>query len=239
MLQRSPQAHRLPNLPLLRPSESFIITTPHFHETNQLQQTFGWAVGINTTLAIFLGPLYGFEVLQIGYFYFTPIVAVILGELVGHWLHDALAKQYIRKHRGHFEPEVRLRAVVFGIPFAIIGLALVGQCLGNGWHFMATSVTWGLYVFGMMIITVGVSSYCLDCYPEASGEVSAWVNFSRTVGGFIISYFQVPWAAAQGTQTTFGIQAAVVAAAFVFIAILMWKGKQMRVWAGPLNFATV
>jgi small-conductance mechanosensitive channel len=27
-------------------------------------QTFAWAVGINTTLAIFLGPLYGFEVLQ-------------------------------------------------------------------------------------------------------------------------------------------------------------------------------
>lgn len=195
-------------------------------------------MGINTTLAIFLGPLYGFEVLQVGYFYFTPIVAVTLGELVGHWLHDQLAKQYIRKHKGHFEPEVRLRAIFFSLPCMVIGLVLVGQSLENAWHFMATSVSWGLYVFGIMITTVAVSSYCLDSYPEASGEVSAWVNFSRTVGGFIISYFQVSWAAAQGTRVTFGIQGAVVAAAFAIIFVLMWKGKAMRVWAGPLNFAT-
>ena len=62
---------------------------------------------------------------------------------------------------------------------------------------MATSVSWGLYVYGIMITTVAVSSYALDSYPEASGEVSAWINFSRTVGGFVISYFQVSWAEKQ------------------------------------------
>jgi hypothetical protein len=206
--------------------------------TNQVGQTFAWAVGINTTLAIFITPLYGFGPRQIGFFYFTPVVAVILGELTGHWMYDALAKQYIRSHKGHFEPEARLRAMFFSLPFVIVGLALIGQCFENAWHYMVMSVCWGLYVFGMMITTVALSSYCLDSYPEASGEVSAWLNMARTVGGFIVSYFQVTWAEAQGTKLSFGIQAAVCAAAFLLILVLMQWGKALRVWAGPLNFVT-
>lgn len=195
-------------------------------------------MGINTTLAIFVGPLYGFGPRQIGFFYFTPVVAVILGEVVGHWMHDELARWYIRAHKGHFEPEARLRAVFFSLPFIIVGLVLIGQCFENTWHYMVTSVCWGLYVFGIMITTVALNSYCLDSYPEASGEVSAWLNMARTVGGFIVSYFQVTWAAAQGTKLSFGIQAAVCAGALLFILILIQWGKAMRVWAGPLNFAT-
>src|SRR5438552_10210416 len=108
----------------------------------------------------------------------------------------------------------------------------------DAWHFMATAVVWGLYVFGMMITTVALNSYCLDSYPEASGEVSAWLNFSRTLGGFIISYFQVTWATAEGTKLSFGIQGAICAASIVLIIILQIWGKSMRVWAGPLNFHT-
>lgn len=201
--------------------------------------TFAWAVGINTTLAMFLGPAYGFGLKQTGYFYFTPIVAVILGELTGRWLHDFLAKQYIRRHRGHFEPEVRLRAIAIALPFMVLGLVLVGQSLDRHWHYMVAAVSWGMYTFSAMITTVAVSSYALDSYPEASGEVSAWLNFFRTLGGFIVSYFQVTWATAQGTQLSFGIQGAICAAAFLIILSLMIWGKRLRVWAGPLNFTTV
>ncbi|KAK8031051.1 hypothetical protein PG990_000785 [Apiospora arundinis] len=200
--------------------------------------TFAWVVGINTTLSIFLGPVYGFGLKQIGFFYFTPVTAVILGELAGHFLHDFLAKRYIRTHQGHFEPEVRLRAIIVALPFMLVGLILLGQSLENQWHYMAASISWGLYVFGVMITTVAISSYNLDSYPEASGEVSAWVNISRTLGGFIISYFQVRWANARGTKESFGVQAAICGGAFLLILLLMWKGRSMRIWAGPLNFVT-
>jgi amino acid transporter len=120
----------------------------------------------------------------------------------------------------------------------LLGLVLLGQSLENEWHFLVTAVSWGLYVFSTMISTVAISSYNLDCYPEASGEVSAWVNNSRTIGGFIVSYFQVTWANAQGTKVSFGIQAAVCVLAFLLVVLLMWKGKAMRIWAGPLHFAT-
>lgn len=195
-------------------------------------------MGINTTLAIFLPPVYDFGLRQIGFFYFTPVTAVILGEIAGHYLHDFLARQYIGTHGGRFEPEVRLRAVAAALPFMVAGLVLLGQVLARQWHYMAASVAWGLYVFGVMITTVAVSSYNLDCYPEASGEVSAWVNFARTLGGFIVSYFQVRWAHARGTQESFGVQAAVCGGAFLLVVLLMLKGKALRLWAGPLHFAT-
>jgi hypothetical protein len=166
-------------------------------------------------------------------------VAVLLGEAAGHWLHDVLARRHVRARGGRFEPEARLAAVVLATPLTVAGLVLVGQALGRGWHYMAAAAAWGLYVFGVMVTTVALSSYCLDCYPEASGEVSAWLNNSRTAGGFVISYFQVTWATEQGTKLSFGIQACVVAAAFLIILVLMRWGKSMRVWSGPLNFTTV
>lgn len=57
-------------------------------------------------------------------------------------------------------------------------------------------------------------------------------------GGFIISYFQVTWAQAEGTKVSFGVQAAICAGAFLIIVALMVFGKKIRVNAGPLNFAT-
>ncbi|OAL27593.1 hypothetical protein AYO22_03497 [Fonsecaea multimorphosa] len=200
--------------------------------------TFAWVVGINTTLAIFLTPLYNFGPKQIGYFYFTPIVAALLGEVTGHWLHDFIATTYIRKHKGHFEPEVRLWAMWVSTPFMLAGLVGLGFALEEGFHYMVTSLFWGLYVFGIMVTTVGLNAYNLDSYPEASGETASWVNFCRTTGGFIISYFQVTWANAQGTKVSFGIQAAICAFAFCLIVFLQFFGKRLRVWAGALNFAT-
>ncbi|KAF2659395.1 MFS general substrate transporter [Lophiostoma macrostomum CBS 122681] len=200
--------------------------------------TFAWVVGINTTLSIFLTPLYNFGPKQIGFFYFTPIVAALLGETVGHWLHDAIARQYIKTHDGHFEPETRLRAIWFSTPFMLAGLIGLGFALENAFHYMVTAVFWGLYVFGIMISTVALNAYNLDSYPEASGEVAAWINFARTAGGFIISYFQVKWANSVGTKVSFGTQAGICAFAFLIIVVLQVFGKTLRIKSGALHFPT-
>ncbi|KAK6383754.1 hypothetical protein LTS17_003046 [Exophiala oligosperma] len=120
----------------------------------------------------------------------------------------------------------------------VAGLVGLGFALEDAFHYMVTSVFWGLYVFGIMITTVALNAYNLDSYPEASGEVASWINFCRTTGGFIISYFQVTWANAQGTKTSFGIQAAICGAAFLLIVFLQFFGKRLRVKSGALNFAT-
>ena len=183
-------------------------------------------------------PLYNFGPKQIGYFYFTPIVAALLGETVGHWLHDFIAKTYITRHKGHFEPEVRLTAIWISTPFMVAGLVLLGFCLENAYHYMLTSFAWGIYVFGIMITTVALTAYNLDSYPEGSGEVAAWINFARTLGGFVISYFQVKWANSMGTEKSFGIQAGICVFAFLLIIGLQVFGKRLRILGGKLNFHT-
>lgn len=62
----------------------------------------------------------------------------------------------------------------------IAGLVGLGFALEEGYHYMLTSLFWGLYVFGIMISTVALVAYNLDSYPEASGEVSALINFARS-----------------------------------------------------------
>ncbi|GAD95174.1 major Facilitator Superfamily protein [Paecilomyces variotii No. 5] len=201
--------------------------------------TFAWVVGINTTLAMFVTPLYNFGPLQIGYFYFTPIIAAILGEIAGHWLHDWLANMYARRHHGHVDPEARLLAIWISTPFVVAGLIFLGFCLERGYHFMLTALAWGLYVFGIMITTVAVSAYNLDAYPEGSGEVAAWVNFGRTTGGFIVSYFQVTWAQKLGTERSFGTQAGICFGVFILCILpLQMFGKKLRRWSGDLDFKT-
>ncbi|KAE8327207.1 hypothetical protein BDV39DRAFT_205339, partial [Aspergillus sergii] len=173
-----------------------------------------------------------------GFFYFTPVIAVILGELTGHWLHDYLAKLSTKRNQGRLEPEARLLAIWFATPFILAGIILLGFALEGAYHYMLTALGWGFYVFGVMIVTVAINAYVLDSYPEASGEVAAWVNFGRTTGGFIVSYFMVEWAGKQGARRQFGTMAGIVAGAVLIVLVLQVKGKELRAWAGPVRFKT-
>jgi len=202
--------------------------------------TFAWVVGINATLTLFLNPEppkgYGFTGFQISFFYFTPIVAVILGEVFGHYFNDWVANRYIAKHKGVFDPEARLVTTCIAEIFIIPGLVIIGFTLERHWHWALLSIGWGLYMFGIMVFTTAITAYVLDCYPDSAGEVSSWVNMGRTTGGFVISYVQILWATRSGTELSFGVQAAICATVFlVFVPLLHWKGRAMREWAGPID----
>jgi hypothetical protein len=166
------------------------------------------------------------------------MVATILGEIVGHFAFDFSAKVYMKRHNGQLEPEARLLPIWFATPIMILGVVLLGYSLQNAWHYMVTAVVWGFFVFGIIIVTTAINSYLLDAYPEASGEVAAWINFGRTIGGFIITYYEIPWVTAMGARNALGIQASIVAAAFGFIVILQFFGKRLREISGSVHFAT-
>ena len=118
----------------------------------------------------------------------------------------------------------------------LAGLVLVGFALQRGWHYMLTAVAWGLYVFALVITTVAINAYNLTSYPEASGEVTAWIGFARSLGGFVDTYVQVEWARKIGPEKTLGAQAGIVGAAFLLIVGMQIFGKRLRTWSGPLNF---
>lgn len=198
-----------------------------------------WAVGINITSSILLEtPVaeggYGFGPKSIAFIYFTPIVSTILGELFGHSFNDFLANRYIASHKGHYKPEARLPTNYFAAFLMIPGLILLGQALEKQLHWSTIVVGWGLYTFGVMISSVATTAYLLDCYQTGSGEVAGLLNFARTFGGFAVGYFQQPWGRLDGYGTSFGIQAAVVAAAVGILTVLMVWGPKLRAKGGPL-----
>ena len=168
--------------------------------------------------------------INLGFFFFAPIVAAVLAEAIGHYLHDELAHLYIRRHKGRLEPEARLSVIYFALPFQLTGLVVLGFALERRWHYMVIALAWGMYVFGTMVVSVGVSAYQLDAYPRESGEVGAWINFSKTAGGFIVAYFQVRWVGKTGAATCFGTQAAICAIVVPIVVILQVWGKRLRIW---------
>ncbi|KAL5335037.1 major facilitator superfamily domain-containing protein [Aspergillus crustosus] len=186
---------------------------------------FAWLVAINATLPIFLNELYGFESKQIAY-------------LCGHWLHDFLAHVHTKRHSGQFTPESRLIIVWLAIPFMISGLTIVGFALGRHYQYMLVALGWGFYTFGVILNSASVNMYLLAAYPEARPEVGMWINFSRTAGGFIISYFQVEWVARAGAAVSFGTQAAICLAVFSIIVVLQVFGQRLRAWGGDLDFSS-
>lgn len=202
--------------------------------------SFMWAIGINIMSSILLStPVeaggYGLGPEAVGFIYFTPIVAVTLGEIFGHYFNDYLANRYTKKHHGIFKPEARLPSCLIGVVFMVPGLIIVGQALRHLLHYPVVIIGWGLYVFGVMIASVAITAYVLDCYPTGAGEVSAFLNLARTMCGFSVGYFQVEWGQASGYDLSFGIQAVVVAVASLIIIAIMVYGERLRRRGGSLK----
>ena len=150
-----------------------------------------WAVGINQTSAIlFAMPReaggYGFSPNSVGFLFFAPIVAVVIGEVFGHFVNDWIAMRYIAKHQGVFMPETRLKPVYLAGAFMVPGLVLIGQSLHQHLHWIGIVMGWGMFVFGCMVASVAITAYAVDAYPSAAGEVAALINLARLLGGFSV-----------------------------------------------------
>ncbi|KAJ9602183.1 hypothetical protein H2200_013303 [Cladophialophora chaetospira] len=201
---------------------------------------FAWAIGINITTAILFGtPVefggFGYDFKQLGYLYFTPIVGIFIGEAFGHFANDFLAKRYIRRHKGVFEPEVRLWMAYVAAILMIIGLVLLGQALQRHLSLGVIIIGWGMHSCGLVILSVTTFAYAVDSYPTVPAESAGWISFIRVAGGFSVGYYQQSWGQAVGYGNSFGTQAALVGLGVLFVAVLHKFGHRMRVKSGDIS----
>ncbi|KAJ7231166.1 MFS general substrate transporter [Mycena haematopus] len=194
---------------------------------------FGFSIGINVTNAVFLGspPPVGFawSEFAIAGGYGTPIVSVILGELIGRYMNEFIQNYSIRRNNGVFEAESRLWACYVAIPIYICGFVVLGASFQKHLSAGAIVMGWGLAELATMINTVAVYAYCNDAFPKHQGEVSALINLFRTLGGFAVAYFQVPWATKHGALQVFGVEAAIVTGLFLIVVpTVQVKGRALR-----------
>lgn len=92
-----------------------------------------------------------------------------------------------------------------------------------------------MYTVAVMMFSVVLFTYALDSYTNAPGEVSAWFNFSRIIGGFSVGYFQQNWGLKAGFDVSFGVQAAIVGSAGLIIVVLQIWGERLRAKGGALK----
>ncbi|KAG1738139.1 major facilitator superfamily domain-containing protein [Suillus paluster] len=193
---------------------------------------FGFSVGINVTNVVFLGsppPVgFGFSEFAVAGAYATPILAVILGELGGRFLNDRIMNLTVRKNKGIFEAESRLWACYAAMPLYICGFLTLGAGIQH-LNIAALILGWGIAEVAVMVNTVAVYAYCNDCFPRHQGEISALINLARTLGGFSVAYFQVPWATKSGGIETFGVEAAIVIGLFLLaVPTVQLRGRYFR-----------
>jgi MFS family permease len=194
---------------------------------------FGFSIGVNTTNVVFMGsspPVgFGFSQYAVAGAYATPIVAVLFGEFIGRHVNDFIMNLNIRKNGGFFEAESRLWTCYLAMPLYICGFLTLGAGIQNLSE-AALIMGWGIAFVAITLNTVAVYAYCSDCFPRRAGEVSALLNFARSVGGFAVAYFQVPWATKSGALMVFGVEAALVIAMFLIaVPMTQWKGSYFRV----------
>ncbi|KAG2059916.1 MFS general substrate transporter [Suillus hirtellus] len=165
---------------------------------------FFFVVLFETTNVVFMGspPPVGFGFSQYA-------VAVLLGEIIGRYVNEFIMYLHIRKNGGFFEPESRLWTCYLAMPLYICGFLTLGAGIQN-LNKAALIIGWGIAFVAITLNTVAVYAYCNDCFPRRAGEISALLNFARSLGGFAVAYFQVPWATKSGALTVFGVETAQV-----------------------------
>jgi hypothetical protein len=92
-----------------------------------------------------------------------------------------------------------------------------------------------MYIVGIMISAVSITTYLLDCYGTAAGEISALLNLARILGGFAVGYFQLDWGLKSGFDVSFGVQGGIIGASTIAIVALQIWGPMLRVKSGPLK----
>jgi len=170
-----------------------------------------------------------------GYCALTPVASVLLGEVIGHWTNEWVARRYVATHNGIFKPEARLPPIYPAHVLMVAGLVTIGQSLGRHLSLAAVVLGWGMFVFGQMVMTVSLTAYILDAYPTAPGEIASLMNASRILSGFSVGYFQLGWGQSVGWAASFGTQAGISAASLTIIIVLNIWGERLRAKGGPLK----
>ncbi|KAF8248531.1 MFS general substrate transporter [Wilcoxina mikolae CBS 423.85] len=205
-------------------------------QTKLLTHSQCWTVGINGTLITFLVPPvskggYGFDTVDISLIYLAPIVAIVAGELFGHFVNEEIQTRIIRTQKGRFIPELRLLALIPSTFLMGVGVSFLGWALGKHWHWLSVAIFWGIFVFAAMCSTVVISAYLLDSFPNDSVAVAALLNFTRVLFGFLVPIFQNPWAQKVGAEWSLSTQGAICVFAYGLVLVVQMRGKEWRVKA--------
>lgn len=196
------------------------------------QYGFGSILPAVTVAAVFREH-FGWDTLAIGLAYGGALtVGGVLGEGAAGVILDAIVRRARRRLGGaNPEPEARLRAIWTGAVLLPAGLLIYGFTIEYRTHWFVPLFGMGLSVFGLQPIATTCYTYSIDCYREQGGDVATFFNFLRQIFGMTFAFYVVLLCQKIGYQFAFllfVIWGSVLG--FVPILVLMWKGREIRLW---------
>jgi sugar phosphate permease len=119
----------------------------------------------------------GFSLKQMGFWHMVPLIAATIGDTVGGWLSDHLARR-----TGNLRLARRSVAIA---GFAIAAVCIVPATLTDDRYVSVAFTTVALF---FLELTVGVSwAVAMDVGPEFAGSVSGVMNMCGNLGGVLAS----------------------------------------------------
>jgi sugar phosphate permease len=119
----------------------------------------------------------GFSLKQMGFWHMVPLIAATIGDTVGGWLSDHLARR-----TGNLRFARRAVAIV---GFAVGALCIIPATLTDDRYVCVAFTTAALF---FLELTVGVSwAVAMDVGPEYAGSVSGVMNMCGNLGGVLAS----------------------------------------------------
>jgi sugar phosphate permease len=119
----------------------------------------------------------GFSLKQMGFWHMVPLIAATIGDTVGGWLSDHLAR------RGANLRVARRSVAIVG--FVVAALCIIPATLADDRYVCIAFTTAALF---FLELTVGVSwAVAMDIGPEYAGSVSGVMNMCGNMGGTLAS----------------------------------------------------
>lgn len=168
-------------------------------------------------------------------------MTLVLSLIISYFLHRRIDKKHLKAHR-EAPPETRLWVIWIGQPFIVLGLLLFGIFVQHNSHYLLVALAWAMYVFGTLIITVGVTAYQAEAFPQAAGEAGAWIGFVRELGGYILTFVASDFAKGpgdgqgKGAAGSFGATAGISVLVCPVIVLLQMSGEGFRRRGWDLDF---
>jgi hypothetical protein len=198
----------------------------------QYGASVSWIAILGTTQSILYPvPPYNFQPSGVGLLNIPPFIGAILGSIWGGPLSDMYILWRASRHRGIYEPEMRLEMMVLPALATPAGLLCYGLTTGLQYHWIFPCIGSAILGFGITAISDIVLTFLVDSYVEILGDALIGVAFVRNGLSTALVFGISPWMANTGVYNMF------VVAGCVSLAVTMLC-IPMRVWGKTIRAKT-
>ncbi|ETI25799.1 hypothetical protein G647_02573 [Cladophialophora carrionii CBS 160.54] len=203
---------------------------PYFGHPIVILNTVFFSLTLLTTQSITYLTVYPFSIGNSGLTFLAPLIGTWGAMLFCGVLADRLFLRLARKEGHKPQPERRLPLLIVTGVVGIAGCLLFGICTQEKCHWVAP-LFGSCFVSFCFISSLSISfAYLLDVYEAKMDTVMVIDNGMKNLAAFGISYAIVPWNTSAGYTVPFVVMAVILLVAHLLMALVYFRGKQMREW---------